>query len=138
MKPHSAFKPRPVRRRTPSQECPTTPPYGPSRAGSVKQGRRGAVRRCLRAVTPAEIHRSPEFVRYWKHEYLATGRRSLAQEELGTRASRSSIACAWGCVASTADLVSLILAMMTSRKDPISRSLVGASRREVWSSFRKH
>jgi len=35
-------------------------------------------------------------------------------------------------------LVSLIFAMMTPRKDPIPRSLVGVSRREAGSSFRKH
>ncbi len=56
----------------------------------------------------------------------------------GTSVSWSSTACSWGYAASTADLVSLIFAMMTPQKDPVSRSLLGASRAEVGSIFRKH
>jgi hypothetical protein len=55
-----------------------------------------------------------------EHEHLAARRGNLAQEA-GHHVSRSSTACAWGCAASTADLVSLILAMMTPRKDPVSQ-----------------
>ncbi|KAG1471021.1 hypothetical protein G6F57_011548 [Rhizopus arrhizus] len=40
----------------------------------------------------------------------------------GTTVSRSSMACAWGLAASTADLVSLILAMMTPRKPRFPRA----------------
>ncbi|ETD40720.1 hypothetical protein U724_05950 [Pseudomonas chlororaphis subsp. aurantiaca PB-St2] len=51
----------------------------------------------------------------------------------GTSVSRSSTACAWGFAASTADLVSLILAMMTPRKDPDSKGRIGVR----WSEDKK-
>src|SRR3546814_15658697 len=62
----------------------------------------------------------------------------ILHKKPGTRVSLSSTACAWGCAASIADLVSLILAMMTPRKDPIPKSLIGATSREVGSGFGKH
>src|SRR3546814_12647880 len=62
----------------------------------------------------------------------------ILHKKPGTNVSRSSTACAWGCAASTADLVSLIFAMMTPRRDPVPRSLLGANRGEVGSSFGKH
>lgn len=46
-----------------------------------------------------------------------------------------SKACAWGYAVSTAVLVSLILAMMTSRKDPVSKSYIGATRAQAGSGF---
>jgi hypothetical protein len=71
------------------------------------------------------------------HEHLAADG-VILHKKPGTSVSRSSTACACGCAASTADLVSLIFAMMTPRKDPVPRSLLGVSRGEVGSSFRKH
>src|SRR3546814_9364708 len=62
----------------------------------------------------------------------------ILHKKPGTRVSLSSTACAWGCAASIADLASLILAMMTPRKDPIPKSLIGATSREVGSGFGKH
>lgn len=85
----------------------------------------------------AGLRRSPAFVRYWSMNTLRPAGVILHRKP-GTRVSRSSTGCAWACAASTADLVSLIFAMMTPRKDPISRSLVGARRTEVGSSFGKH
>jgi hypothetical protein len=72
-----------------------------------------------------------------EHEHLAARRGNLAQEA-GHQRIPSLTACACGCAASTADLVSLIFAMMTPQKDPVPRSLLGASRGEVGASFRKH
>src|SRR3546814_17893684 len=62
----------------------------------------------------------------------------ILHKKPGTRVSLSSTACAWGCAASIADLVSLILAMMTPRTAPIPKSLIGATSREVGSGFGKH
>jgi len=73
-----------------------------------------------------------------EHEDLAAGRCKILHRKPGTSVSRSSMGCAWGFAASTADLVSLILAMMTPRKDAVSRSLLGAKRTEAGSSFGKH
>ena len=85
----------------------------------------------------AGLRRSPAFVRYWSMNTLRPAG-VILHKKPGTSVSRSSTACACGCAASTADLVSLIFAMMTPRKDPIPKSHVGASRREVRSGFGKH
>src|SRR3546814_7043189 len=85
----------------------------------------------------AGLRRSPAFVRYWSMNTLRPDG-VILHKKPGTRVSLSSTACAWGCAASIADLVSLILAMMTPRKDPIPKSLIGATSREVGSGFGKH
>src|SRR5690606_36558450 len=85
----------------------------------------------------AGLRRSPAFVRYWSMNTLRPDG-VILHKKPGTSVSRSSMACACSCAASTADLVSLIFAMMTPRKDPVPRSLLGASRGKVGSSFRKH
>ncbi|KDP83978.1 hypothetical protein CF70_021815 [Cupriavidus sp. SK-3] len=56
----------------------------------------------------------------------------------GTSVSRSSTACAWGCAASTADLVSLIFAVMTPWNGSIPKSLIGTFSGEAGSGFGKH
>jgi hypothetical protein len=66
------------------------------------------------------------FVRYWSMNTLRPAGVILHRKP-GTTVSRSSTACAWGCAASTAVLVSLILAMMTPRKDPFPRATWGPS-----------
>src|SRR5947207_82887 len=85
----------------------------------------------------AGLRRSPAFVRYWSMNTLRPAGVILHRKP-GTSVSRSSTACAWGCAASTADLVSLIFATMTPRKDPVSRGHMGATRQEAGSGFRKH
>ncbi|PQJ25641.1 hypothetical protein BSZ31_12370, partial [Limnobacter sp. SAORIC-690] len=56
-----------------------------------------------------------------EHEHLAAGGVILHRKP-GTTVSRSSTAFAWGLAASTVDLVSLILAMMTPRKPRFPRA----------------
>lgn len=69
----------------------------------------------------AGLRRSPAFVRYWS---MNTRRPAgvILHRKPGTTVSRSSTACAWGFAASTADLVSLIFAMMTPRKARFPRA----------------
>jgi hypothetical protein len=54
--------------------------------------------------------------------YLQGAQALILHRKPGTTVSRSSTACAWGFAASTADLVSLILAMMTPRKPRFPRA----------------
>ena len=49
-----------------------------------------------------------------------------------------SKACAWGYAVSTAVLVSLILVITTSRKDPVSKSYIRATKAQAGSGFGKH
>ena len=88
--------------------------------------------------SPSEgLRRSPAFVRYWSMNTLRPAGVILHRKP-GTSVSRSSTASAWGCAASTADLVSLILAMMTPWKDLDSKGRIGVRRSEVRSGFGKH
>src|SRR3546814_6297003 len=63
----------------------------------------------------AGLRRSPAFVRYWSMNTLRPDGVILPKKP-GTRVSLRSTACAWGCAASIADLVVLILAMLRSEE----------------------
>ena len=72
-----------------------------------------------------------------EHERLAAAGVTLHIRP-GTAVSRNSMACAWGCAASTADVVSLIFAMTTPRKAPFPKSFIGASIEGSRSGFGMH
>src|SRR3989344_5833332 len=106
-----------------------SPPGSPPRRTSASQFW-ASERACSTVSSPykpkAGLRRSPAFVRYWSMNTLRPVGVILHRKP-GTSVSRSSTGCAWGCAASTADLVILILAMTTPRETPISRCRLGAT-----------
>jgi hypothetical protein len=88
--------------------------------------------------SPSEgLRRSPAFVRYWSMNTLRPAGVILHRKP-GTSVSRSSTACAWGCAASTADLVSFDLSHDDSLERPGFQGPDRSQRSEVRSGFGKH